>query len=217
MSDVKSPSARARTKALAFVTVVLWAAVALAAADAGFYQPQPGQLPLNFFIGASVPVTAFLALFAASRAFREMVLGWDLRLLTMIQAWRVIGFAMVVLFAYGALPGIFAWPAGLGDVLVGLFAPYYALRLMERPETAGEPGFIVWNWLGILDFAVAFVTGILASGAIAAVTGAGPTASLMSALPMALLPGLFVPMFMIAHLAALLQVRHLRRRVPVAA
>ncbi|MFQ5765581.1 MAG: hypothetical protein ACE5GT_11680 [Rhodospirillales bacterium] len=188
-----------------------------APANAGFYQSRPGELPLNFFIGAGVPVTAFLMLFSASQAFRGLVLGWDLRLLTMIQAWRVIGFAMVVLFAFGALPGIFAWPAGLGDVLVGLFAPYYALRLMERPETAGEAGFIVWNWLGILDFAVAFVAGISASGAIAAVTGAGPTTSLMSTLPMALLPGLFVPMFMIAHLAALLKVRHLRRRVPAAA
>ena len=146
-----------------------------------------------------------------------MVLGWDLRLLTAIQAWRVIGFAMVVLLAFGALPGAFAWPAGLGDVLVGLAAPYYAVRLMDRPESATGRGFILWNFLGIFAFAVALGTGIAASGAIPAITGTGATSAAMSVLPMALLPGFFVPLFFIAHLAVLLQVRRLRNRVLAAA
>ena len=207
----------ALTKALTFVAVALWAVVAVAAIHTGFYQPNPGELPLNFFIGVGVPVAVFLGLYAASASFRGMVLSWDLRLLTAIQAWRVIGFAMVVLLAFGILPGFFAWPAGLGDVLVGLAAPYYAIRLMDRPETATDRGFVLWNWLGIFDFAVAFVTGILASGAIPAVTGAGATSDAMSVLPMALLPGFFVPLFFIAHLAVLLQVRRLRAQVLAAA
>ena len=207
----------ARTKTLTFIAVALWAVVAVAAIYSGFYQAKPGELPLNFFIGAGVPVAAFLGLYAASASFRDLVLGWDLRLLAAIQAWRVIGFAMVVLLAFGTLPGVFAWPAGLGDVLVGLAAPYYAVRLMDRPETAASRGFVLWNWLGIFDFAVAFGTGILASGAIPAITGTGATTAAMSVLPMALLPGFFVPLFFMAHLAALLQVRRLRARVPAIA
>ena len=117
----------------------------MGAIQTGFYQPSPGELPLNFFIGSGVPVAAFLGLYAVSAPFRDMVLGWDLRLLTAIQARRVIGFAMVVLLAFGTLPGVFAWPAGLGDVMVGLAAPYYAVRLMDRPETATDPGFVFWN------------------------------------------------------------------------
>ena len=39
----------------------------------------------------------------------------------------------------------------------------------------------------------------------------------MSVLPMALLPGFFVPLFFIAHLAVLLQVRRLRAGVLAAA
>ena len=208
---------RARTKTLAFIVVALWAVVAVAAIQSGFYQPKPGQLPLNFFIGSGVPVAAFLGLYAVSAPFRDLVLGWDLRLLTAMQAWRVIGFAMVVLLSFGTLPGVFAWPAGLGDVLVGLAAPFYAMRLMDRPETATGRGFILWNWFGIFDFAVALAVGIAASGAIPAITGTGATTAAMSVMPMALLPGFFVPLFFIAHLAALLQVRRLRARVLAAA
>ena len=209
----RETSSPARTKALAFIAVALWGAVVLAAIQSGFFQPSPGQLPLNFFIGAVVPVAAFLGLYAVSASFRNMVLGWDLRLLTMFQAWRVIGFAMLALFAYELLPGVFAWPAGLGDVAVGLAAPYYAVRLMDRPESATDRGFVLWNWLGIFDFAVALGTGILASGAIPVITGAGATTAPMSEFPLALLPGFFVPLFFMAHLAALLQVRRLRARV----
>ena len=215
-TDHSRGASRTRTKTLTFIVVALWAVVAVAAIQSGFYQPGPGELPLNFFIGSGVPVAAFLGLYAISAPFRDMVLGWDMRLLTAMQAWRVIGFTMVALLAFGTLPGVFAWPAGLGDVLVGLAAPYYAIRLMDRPETATENGFVLWNWLGIFDFGVALTAGIAASGAIPAITGAGATTA-MSVMPMALLPGFFVPLFFIAHLAVLLQVRRLRNRVPAAA
>ena len=105
------------TKGLTFIAVGLWAAVALSAADAGFFQAQPDQLPLNFIYVSVTPVAAFLGLYAVSKAFRKMVLGWDIKLLTAIQAWRVIGWAMLVLLAFGILPGFFAWPAGLGALL----------------------------------------------------------------------------------------------------
>ena len=70
--------------------------------------PGPGQLPLNFFIGAGVPVAVFLGLYGTSTGFRDFIIDLDLRLLTMFQAWRVIGFAMLALFAYDLLPGVFA-------------------------------------------------------------------------------------------------------------
>ncbi len=198
------------TKGLTFIAVGLWAVVVLSAADGGFFQPGPGQLPLNFLYASVTPVAVFLGLYGLSKGFREMVLGWDIKLLTAIQAWRVIGFTMLVLLAFGTLPGFFAWPAGLGDVAVGLAAPYYAMRLANRPETATDSGFILWNGLGILDFVVALGTGVMASGAIPAITGAGATTAVMGVLPMAMLPGFFVPLFFMAHLAVLLQVRRLR-------
>ena len=55
-----------------------------------------------------MPVAVFLGLFETSTGFRDFVLDLDLRLLTMFQAWRVIGFAMLALFAYDLLRGVFA-------------------------------------------------------------------------------------------------------------
>ncbi len=50
------------------------------------------------------------------------MLGVDIGLVTSFQAWRVAGFVFLPLLAFGHLPGLFAWPAGLGDVAVGLAA-----------------------------------------------------------------------------------------------
>ena len=50
-----------------------------------------------------------------SSAFRAFVLGLDLRLATAIQAWRFAGLGFIALYTYGVLPGMSAWPAGLGD------------------------------------------------------------------------------------------------------
>ena len=60
---------------MAFIAVVLWAVIAVAAIQTEFYQPNSGELPLNFFIGSGVPVAAFLDLYAVSAPFRDMVLG----------------------------------------------------------------------------------------------------------------------------------------------
>jgi hypothetical protein len=63
----------------------------------------------------------------------------DLPLLTAVQAWRFAGFGFLALFVYGVLPGIFAWPAGLGDMMIGLTAPWVALALARRPAFAASP------------------------------------------------------------------------------
>ena len=86
-----------------------------------------------------------------SRSFRAFVLGLDLRLVTAIQAWRFAGLGFIALYTYGVLPGLFAWPAGLGDMAIGLTAPWVMRALERRPEFAASQRFAVWNLLGILD------------------------------------------------------------------
>ncbi len=78
----------------------------------------------------------FGLVYRLSRRFRAFALGIDLRLLTAMQAWRVIGIMFLALYAFGSLPGLFAWPAGLGDAAVGFAAPF-----VLRALTAGAP-----NW-----------------------------------------------------------------------
>jgi hypothetical protein len=62
----------------------------------------------------------FAVAYASSAKVRAVSFSLDLRLLTAIQAWRVIGGMFLVLMWFGLLPGMFAWPAGIGDLIVGV-------------------------------------------------------------------------------------------------
>ena len=175
--------------------VVLWFGVALTAAATGNFHVPAGEPPLPLVVAALTPVAVFFAVYAWAPAFRAFVLGLDLRTLVIVQSWRVVGSVFLVLYAYDVLPGLFAWPAGLGDVAVGISAPFIAAILIARPAFAGERAFVIWNGLGILDFFVAFFTGALASGVVPGLVEV--TSAPLGALPLALIPGFLVPLFAI--------------------
>lgn len=156
----------------------------------------------------TVPLILFAAGYLGSDAFRALILAADLRLLTAIQAWRAGGLGFLALYAHGILPGLFAWPAGLGDIAIGVTAPWVALALIRRPTYVASRQFVVWNLLGILDLVVAVSTGALSSGFVAGLVEKVTTAP-MTQLPLVLIPAYFVPLFIMLHLAALFQARQL--------
>ncbi len=160
---------------------------------------------------AAIPVALFLAGYAFSARFRDFVLAQDLRRLTMLQAWRVVGFTFLPLYAFGHLPGLFAWPAGLGDVAVGIAAVFVIARLDRDADFASTPRFVTFHLMGLLDFAVAIGTAGLASGAFPFLTGDGVTSAAMDVWPLNIFPSFWVPAFIILHLMVLLKVRHMRR------
>jgi hypothetical protein len=188
------------------IVLAVWLALVVFLGARGAFARPPDTPPLLIFIGVTAPIVAFVAFFWTSRAFRDFVLAIDLRLATGVQAWRFAGFAFLALFSYGVLPGTFAWPAGLGDMAIGLSAPWVALALIRRPGFVGSKLFIAWNLFGILDLAVAVGTGalgaVLASGMPGEVT-TGP----MAQLPLVLIPAYLVPLFVMLHLTALFQAR----------
>lgn len=68
--------------------------------------PAAGLRPV--LLAILIPVTGLVLAYAALPRFRHWVLGLDLRMLTLFQSWRVIGFGFLPLYAYGVLPGLFA-------------------------------------------------------------------------------------------------------------
>ena len=162
-------------------------------------------------VTAVLPVTLFLSAYALSRKFRGFVLSQDLRRLTMLQHWRVIGFVFLALYSFDTLPGLFAWPAGLGDVAIGLAAVFIVARLDRDPDYAVSSNFVRYHLLGLLDFAVAIVTAGLAAGAFPVLTPGGVTSAPMDVWPLNIFPSFMVPAFIILHLTVLLKVRELRR------
>jgi hypothetical protein len=188
----------------ALVVLVGWLAVILAlGANSAFLGPR-GAPPIALLIAFVVPIASSVLAFRFSARFREWVLGIEPRLLVAMQAWRFGGLSFIALYAHGILPGFFAWPAGLGDMAIGLTAPWVLSRMSESPAFASSRAFLRWNVLGLLDLFVA-----ISLGALGAFLGAGQsiTTAPMGALPLVLIPAFLVPIFILMHLAVLAQMR----------
>jgi hypothetical protein len=201
----QAPAASGITSVVAVILAAWLVAIAWLAASRAFVTP-PGVLPLPIAIGVTAPVLVFLGAYWVSRQFREFVLTADIRLVAAIHAWRAAGFAFLTLYAYDVLPGLFALPAGLGDVAIGITTPWIVLTLIRRPRFAAGKTFVTWNLLGLLDLVVAVGTGALASGFDIGNVGEITTRP-MALLPLVLIPAYLVPIFIMLHLTALFQAR----------
>lgn len=176
----------------------------------GAFVGSAGSPPLPIFFGFALPLAAFFAAYFRWRAFREFVLSADLRLVATMQAWRWAGLGFLSLYAHGVLPGLFAFPAGLGDMAVAFAAPWMVLGLVRHPSFATSRRFVVWNIMGIIDLVVAVSLGTICSGFIHGLTGS-VTTSAMAQLPLVLVPAYLVPFFIMLHFTALSQARRMAR------
>ena len=66
-------------------------------------------------------------------------------------------------FLQGEIPGFFAIPAGVGDVLTGIFAPLVAYSLYSG-KSYGRDAAIAWNLFGMADLVDAVVIGVTTGG-----------------------------------------------------
>ena len=212
-ADLQPGGQRAVRAAIVGVLSV-WFVLILSLGAAGAFVGPPGTPPLPIAIAVSAPLVLFFVLLRLSRNFREFVLTLDLRLIVGIQAWRWAGLGFLSLYAHKILPAVFAFPAGLGDMAVGVTAPWMVLALIRQPGFAESGAFIRWNVMGILDLMVA--VGIATASAFLATGTPGEISTApMAMLPLVLIPGFFVPVFLMLHAAALMQSRRLmRNRAP---
>ena len=191
------------------IALAVWLALVWFLGARGAFAGSPGSPPLAILLGVLVPIVGFLIAFRFSRTFREFVLAYDLRVGAGMQAWRFAGLGFLALYAHGVLPASFALPAGLGDMAIGITAPWVMLALIRRPGFAASRLFVVWNLLGMLDLITAVSSGglnaLLSRGIPGEIT-TGP----MTQLPLILIPAYLVPIFFMLHLSALFQVRRLR-------
>jgi hypothetical protein len=162
-------------------------------------------------ITAIIPVAGFIAAYALVPIFRRCVLMINLQTLTRFQYWRVIGFTFLPLYAFDILPGLFALPAGLGDVAIGLAAPLIIARMNRDPDYVMSSGFVRYNLLGLLDFVSAVATSGLAAGGFADLVANNVTTAPLDIWPLNLFPSFIVPFFIIIHFITLMKVRALRQ------
>jgi hypothetical protein len=192
------------------VALALWLGLVFFLGAQGVFGGRPGSPPLPIFFGFAIPLAVFFAAYFGWGAFRTFVLGADLRLVAAMQGWRWAGLGFLSLYAHGILPGLFALPAGLGDMAIGFTAPWIVVGLIRESSFVSNRRFVIWNFLGILDLVVAVSMGVICSGFIPGIVGS-VTTSPMAKLPLVLIPAYLVPFFLMLHFTALFQARRFAR------
>lgn len=131
-----------------------------------------------------------LGLYAA----RDWVLVEPLsqRWLIGLQLFRAIGAVFLIEMARGNLPGVFALPAGIGDLLVAAFAAA-VLWKYRNADDIPVPAILVVAVLGAIDFISAFFFGFTSS--------AGPQQIFFPEVPndTLLFPTGLIPLFLVPY------------------
>lgn len=196
-----------KAKAVIAGVLTLWAGLAYLIGSTGALYTDSTTMIRPIALSAIVPVALFFAAYAASTRFRAFVLAQDLATLTTLQLWRVVGLTFLLLYAHDVLPAAFAWPAGVGDILIGLTAPLIVARLAADGTFARSRRFIAFHVAGLMDFVVAIAAAALTAGAFPALTPNGLTSAPMELWPLNLFPSFIVPVFIILHASVFLKLR----------
>jgi hypothetical protein len=202
------PGGRGGIRLAIAIVVAVWLLLIVSLGAAGAFVGVPGTPPLPIAIGVTAPLVLFFTWLRVSHSFRDFVLALDLRLIAGMQAWRWAGLGFLDLYAHNVLPAVFALPAGLGDMAIGVTAPWIILALVREPDFAARGTFIRWNILGILDLVIAVGIGTVSTLFATGAPGEISTAP-MARMPLLLVPAFLVPLFLMLHTAALMQSRRL--------
>lgn len=201
-----------RTRLVVIIYLAGWFLAALGASLFGLLRTGPSSPPIPIVLALLVPLLLAGLAYARLARFRRLLLGVDLRWLIGVQLWRVVGEVFLFGYARNELPASFAVPAGIGDILVGLAAPFVAV-LAASGANAARRIVIGWCVVGLADLVVAVTMGVLnAPGKFGLLVSEVTTAPLLEP-PLSLIPTFFVPLSILLHLIVLRR-SHEISRVP---
>ena len=156
--------------------------------------------------GILLPILAGALLIWRSETAKRVIAAVPQSWLVGVQLYRAFGVIFLILYATGKLPSLFAWPAGIGDIAIGLLAPIVGVAYARAPHKAATL-VAGWNVFGILDLIIAVGTGFATAPSLIQPIEVQPTSDLMTVLPMVLIPVYLVPLSIVLHLASLAKLR----------
>ncbi len=136
---------------------ILWGVLMFGIVRFGWLDSFPGGRPILSWI------TLFIPLFFTI-LFRKKIFSKDLsqKWLIGLQVFRVIGVVFLIEMVRANIPGIFAHPAGWGDILTGIVAASILIYGIGK-KSLPIKGILLVTAIGILDFISAFSFGFLSS------------------------------------------------------
>ena len=199
-SLVLSTPASVRQRIGSAAVLAAWFFAAVTFAAAGIVSPGGLGTPA-VGLAVVIPIAVVAILAARDSVIRDALYGIPVPVFIAVNIVRVFGIFFVIHYAGGRLPAPFAPSAGWGDVAVGVFA--LPVALMAARRAAGwKPIALLWNVAAIADLLVAVGLGVTsAADSPLRIFTEGPDTRLMAELPMFLIPGFLVPLFVLTHLA----------------
>lgn len=203
-----------RAKAWWSVSALLvgWYVAACVTSAAGWYGGPLRKVPTIQY-ALLIPIIVGVLLFRMSPLLRRMVSAVPQEWIVGIQFYRTLGVIILILYAAGRVPGLFALPAGIGDVSVGLLAPFAAIAY-ARSASGAARRVRLWNQLGIADLVIAVTTGFLTSPSPLQIGAFDRPNVLIAIFPLALIPVYVVPLSILLHLASLHRLRSVEEKRP---
>ena len=196
---LSTPAPRAQRIGMASVMIV-WFFAAVALAATGAVSPDGLGTP-GLGIAVLLPILAIAFLTPRIAVLRSALYGIPLSILIGVNALRVFGYFFIVHYDAGRLPAPFAPSAGWGDVLAGIFAIPVAI-LVARQTIGWRPIAFFWTLFAIVDLILAIGFGVTSAyDSPFRIFAGGPDTTMMSQLPMFLIPGFLVPVFILTHIA----------------
>jgi hypothetical protein len=189
------------------IPFTLWLAFIWGAAINGVFRPSVSPIPL-VPLAIFLPVIVGAPLLLRSKRIGQVLDAMPATWLIALQVYRVFGSAFLVGWARGVVPGIFALPAGVGDVITGLLAVPVAISLAAGTIESRKAA-IAWNIFGLLDFVIAVgVALMITPGPLQLIVPSIPNAT-VGIYPTVMIPAFAVPISILLHALSL---RQLRRR-----
>jgi hypothetical protein len=180
-----------------------WAFVSSYLAWVDFYQPETARsVPPLGLVLLVVMIPMFLAL-VISPTLRSLLS--EQKWLVVMHTWRVEGVVFIALAFYERVPWLWALPAGLGDILIGISAFFLA---RDRDLKHARRKLLVFNVFGLLDLAVAVALGVMTNPGRTQVFHTVPSGEMLTRFPLALVPSLLVPLAVVLHGSSLWQLIH---------
>jgi hypothetical protein len=152
------------------------------------------------------------AVWLRSSSARQILSAIPQSWLVGLQVYRGAGAIFLLLLGLGLLPGVFALPAGFGDVTVGLVALLVA-AIASRDSKFAPAWILGWNLFGIADLVVAVGTGFLSAPTRFQLLSPAAPNVLVGFFPLVLIPVYAVPLSVILHLASLTKLAREGRKV----
>jgi hypothetical protein len=202
-----TPAQRRHTWLAVMIPLTLWLALIWGSAINGVFRGATAAIPL-LPVAIFLPVIVGVPILLLSKRMGQVLDAMPASWLIGLQVYRVLGSAFLIGWARGLVPGIFALPAGIGDLLTGLLAVPVAIALAAGSLEA-RTAAVAWNVFGLLDFTIAVSIGLMISPGLLQLIVPSISNATVGIYPNVMTPAFAVPSSILLHALSL---RQLRRR-----